>query len=155
LGAVADSLHTELILPDHYRVANAVGAVVGSIMVTEELIVYPHVAADGLEPSGYYVQTQEGRRLCDGLQDALAIARDQSRERALGAALRSGADSPQLAVETHQDGLDTFRIKATAMGNPRLARGAKPDAPSPGNDARRPQRQGPVGRPTAAARSAQ
>jgi N-methylhydantoinase A/oxoprolinase/acetone carboxylase beta subunit len=143
LGAVADSLHTELILPDHYQVANAVGAVAGSIMVTEELIVYPRVAADGRDPSGYYVQTQEARRLCDGLQDALAVARDLSRERALGAALRSGADSPQLTVETHQDGLDTFRIKATALGNPRLARGAGLDAPSSGSGSRRPPHQAP------------
>ena len=155
LGAVADSFHTELILPEHYRVANAVGAVVGSIMVTEELIVYPHVAANGLEPSGYYVQTQEARRFCDGLPDALAIARELCRERALGAALRSGADSPEITVETHPDGLDSFRIKATAMGNPRLARGARFDSPSFGRDVHRPRHQAPVRRHTTAAGSAQ
>ena len=43
-------------------------------------------------------------------------------ERALGAALRSGADNPQVTVIEETDGLDTFRIRAKAVGNPRLTR---------------------------------
>jgi hypothetical protein len=54
------------------------------------------------------------------LDDALACARALSKERALGAALRSGADNPQVVVEQLTDGLDTYRIRAKAMGNPRL-----------------------------------
>jgi hypothetical protein len=69
--------------------------------------------------------------------------------------LRSGAESPQLTVETHQDGLETFRIKATAMGNPRLAHGARPDSPSSGSDLRRPMRETPARRHTTAAGSVQ
>jgi len=121
LENVADILYTKLILPDHHPVANAVGAVAGTIMVAEEIIVYPRVAADGLEAIGYYVQAKEERQLFDELEDALANARKLSRERALGAALRSGADNPQVAMEEKTDGLDTYRIRARAMGNPRLA----------------------------------
>ena len=55
-------------------------------------------------------------------ESALARARTLSQERALGAAIRSGADNPQVTVEELTDGLDTYRIRAKAIGNPRLAR---------------------------------
>ena len=51
-----------------------------------------------------------------------SCARCLSRERALGAALRSGADNPQVTVEELTDGLDTYRVRAKAVGNPRLTR---------------------------------
>lgn len=144
LAPVAAALHTELILPTHHSVANAVGAAAGSIMVAEELIVYPRVAADGLETVGYYVQTKEGRQLYDGLQDALTAAREVSRERAFGAALRSGADNPQVVVEERPDGLDTYRIRATAMGSPRLACRRRPAETPVSDDARTARRRSEV-----------
>jgi N-methylhydantoinase A/oxoprolinase/acetone carboxylase beta subunit len=121
LPSVAEALHTELILPDHHEVANAVGAIAGSVMVEEELLVYPQLSSSGLEVFGFYVQASDERHHFEELADALAFARDLSQERALGAALRSGADSPQVTVEELTDGLDTFRIRAKAIGNPRLA----------------------------------
>ncbi len=121
LKPVADALHTELILPEHYQVANALGAIAGTIMVTEEMLVYPRWSESGLEVLGYYVQTDEARREFETANEALAHARALSQERALGAALRSGADNPQVVVQELSDGLDTFRIRAKAMGNPRLA----------------------------------
>ena len=45
-----------------------------------------------------------------------------SRERALGAALRSGADNPEVTVKEKTDGLDAYRIRAKAVGKPRLMR---------------------------------
>jgi N-methylhydantoinase A/oxoprolinase/acetone carboxylase beta subunit len=120
LKDVADVLHTDLILPEHHQVANAVGAVAGSIMVTEEIIVYPRVSGDGLEVTGYYVQTKDEREVFEEAGDALDHARAVSKERALGAALRSGADHPQVLIKEQTDGLDTYRIQARAVGNPRL-----------------------------------
>jgi hypothetical protein len=121
LKDVAEALHTELILPDHYPVANALGAVAGSVMVAEEVLVYPHLSTSGLEVLGYYVQTSDGRQAFEEEGEALAHARDLSQERARGAALRSGADNPQVVVEQISDGLDTYRVRAKAMGNPRLS----------------------------------
>ncbi|MGD8793561.1 MAG: hydantoinase/oxoprolinase family protein [Anaerolineae bacterium] len=120
--AVAELLHTELILPEFYGVANAVGAIAGSVMVEEELLVYPRLSRDGLEVLGYYVQARDERHEFEEVGEALAKARALSEERALGAALRSGADNPQVTVEEMTDGLDTYRIRAKAIGNPRLAR---------------------------------
>jgi len=135
LRQVADVLHTDLILHEHHQVANALGAIAGSVMVVEEILVYPMLSQSGLEVLGYYVQMsdrggrqsdrggrQSGRLEFEELEDALAQARALSKERALGAALRSGADNPQVVVEELTDGLDTYRIRAKAMGNPRLTR---------------------------------
>ncbi len=120
LKDVADVLHTDLILPEHYQVANALGAIAGTVMVVEEILVYPMLSSSGLEVLGYYVQTSEERHEFEEVDDALAHARALGRERALGAALRSGADNPQVVMEELTDGLDTYRIRAKAMGNPRL-----------------------------------
>ena len=88
--------------------ANAVGAIAGTVMVTEEILVYPMLNNAGLEVLGYYVQTGEERLEFEELADALAHARSLSHERALGGALRSGADNPQVVVEESADGLDTY-----------------------------------------------
>jgi len=128
LKDVAAAFHTDLILPEHHQVANAMGAIAGTVMVVEEILVYPRLSSSGLEVLGYYVQTSNrsgqggGREEFEEAGDALAHARALSRERALGAALRCGADNPQVVVEELSDGLDTFRIRAKAMGNPRLTK---------------------------------
>jgi N-methylhydantoinase A/oxoprolinase/acetone carboxylase beta subunit len=120
LKEVAEALHTDLILPEHHQVANALGAIAGTVMVVEEILVYPRLSHDGLEVLGYYVQTSEEREAFEESEDALSHARTLAAERALGAALRSGAENPQVAVEEVVDGLDTYRVRAKAMGNPRL-----------------------------------
>ena len=122
LPDVADVLHTDLILPDHHEVANAVGAVAGSVMVSEELRIYPRLSEASMEVIGFYVQTNEGREYFEEEEDALDHARRLSQERALRAALRAGADNPQVIVIEISDGLDSYRIRAEAMGNPRLAK---------------------------------
>ena len=121
LQGVADVLHTDLVLPEHHQVANAVGAIAGSVMVTEEILIYPRLSREGLDVLGYYVQTSDERQEFEEAEDALVHARALSQERALGAALRSGADNPQVMIEELVDGLDTYRIRAKAVGNPRLA----------------------------------
>ena len=74
-----------------------------------------------LEVLGYYVQASDERHEFEELSDALAHARALSQERALGAAVRSGADNPQVTLDEVSDGLDTYRIRAKAVGNPRLS----------------------------------
>jgi N-methylhydantoinase A/oxoprolinase/acetone carboxylase beta subunit len=122
LKPVAEALHTDLILPEHYPVANALGAVAGTVMVTEEILIYPRLDNAGLEVIGYYTQNGAERREFEELGPAMASARALSQERALGGALRSGADNPQVVIEESTDGLDTYRVRAKAMGKPRLAR---------------------------------
>jgi N-methylhydantoinase A/oxoprolinase/acetone carboxylase beta subunit len=122
LKTVADALDTEIILPPYHPVANAVGAVAGSVMVTEETIVYPHLSAEGLDVIGYYVQNSVERLSFEQADEALCHARDMCRERVMQEAVLAGADNPQVIVEELSEGLDTYRIRARAVGNPRLAR---------------------------------
>lgn len=122
LPDVAEALHAELILPDHHHVANAVGAIAGSVMVEEEILVYPKLSRRGFEVLGYYVQAGDVRSEFEDLADAIRNARSLGKERAWGAAIRSGAENPTVSVDQLDDGLDTYRIRAKAIGNPRLAR---------------------------------
>lgn len=124
LEEVAGALNAQLILPEHHEVANALGAIAGSVMVVEEVLVYPRLDKSGLEVMGYYVQTSEDRKDFEqeALDECLGYAKDLARERALAAAVRSGADSPEVVTSMETEGLDTYRIQARAMGNPRLAK---------------------------------
>lgn len=120
LKDVANVLQTDLILPQHFEVANAVGAVAGTVMTSEEVLVYPQMSRDGLEIMGYYVQNSDERHTFEALRDALDHARAVASERALDTAVRSGADNPQVHIEEQIEGLDIYRIHVKAMGNPRL-----------------------------------
>ena len=120
LDRVARILNNELILPDNYQVANAAGAVAGSVMVTEEILIYPHLSTGDIDVIGYFLQARDGREEIEELEDALNKAKRVAGENALSAALRSGADNPQVDIEVIQDGMDSYRIKARAVGKPRL-----------------------------------
>lgn len=120
LKEVATALHTELILPEHHEVANAAGAVAASVMVNEEIVIYPRLTQRGLKVIGYYVQMSEGRELYEALEAARARARRLGRERVLERAREAGADNPRVLVEEIVTGMDSYRIRAKALGNPRL-----------------------------------
>jgi hypothetical protein len=122
LREAAAILHTELILPRHHEVANAVGAIAGSVVVTEEILVYPRMSGEGLDVVGYYVQASDRRLEFDSDAEAIACARQLCHDRALANALRSGAENPRVLLEESPDGLDTYRVRARAVGNPRLHR---------------------------------
>jgi N-methylhydantoinase A/oxoprolinase/acetone carboxylase beta subunit len=123
LPEVAKKLHTDLVLPDYHEVANAIGAVAGSVMVECEGLVYPKLSKAGLDVIAYYVQSTNGRKEYEDLNDAMAALREQVRENALQAAVDSGADNPQVMLVEISDGIDTYRVRARATGNPRLKKG--------------------------------
>ena len=122
LKDVADALQTDLILPQHFEVANAVGAVAGSVMASEEILVYPRMSKEGFEVLGYYVQSGNGRQVFGRMEEAMACARTVGRRRALREAAQSGAHNPEVMIEELTDGLDSYRIRARALGSPRLSR---------------------------------
>lgn len=122
LREAAEILHTDLVLPPHHQVANAVGAIAGSVVIAEEILVYPRLSGEGLDVVGYYVQASDNRLQFESIAAALTCARRLCHERALQKALRSGADNPQVVLEESPDGLDTYRVRARAVGSPRLQR---------------------------------
>jgi N-methylhydantoinase A/oxoprolinase/acetone carboxylase beta subunit len=121
--AVAEALHTRLHIPPHAEVANAVGAVVGSVMQTVRALVAP---LD--EERGFRVHLSEEVRDFPELASAVQYARQQASDLARALALRAGAASVQVSV-TQQDhsvevsGDSLFlgsEVAATAAGRPRL-----------------------------------
>ena len=121
LDASTRTLHTDLVLPEHYQVANAVGATAGSIMVSEEVLIYPKLSESGLDVIGYFVQSSYDRLEYQELATALEFARRLSHEYVYSAAIRSGAANPEVIINEKMDGIDTYRIFAQAYGKPRLS----------------------------------
>jgi N-methylhydantoinase A/oxoprolinase/acetone carboxylase beta subunit len=118
LERVARALHTELILPPHFGVANAVGAVAGSVVASREAVVYPQLY--DLNVVGYYVQAGDGRQHFSELQPALDYARQTVGQSAMQEAAAGGAATPHLVLATEPDGPDAYRVHAKAIGMPRL-----------------------------------
>ncbi len=120
LKDAASVLNTELILPEHYQVANAAGAVAGSVMVTEKILVYPRLSKGDIDVIGYYLQARDAREEFEELGEALEAAQRMAGDLAESAALRSGAMNPQVQVDVIQDGLDSYLVQARAVGKPCL-----------------------------------
>lgn len=118
LPRVAELLHTDLILPPHFEVANAVGAVAGSVIAVEEAWILPQ--SRGLNVVGFYVQTSQIRRRFSRLDEALAFARKALGAQALENARSAGAVDPQVSFEQLPDGAESYRLRARAIGNPQL-----------------------------------
>ncbi|MFP4475257.1 MAG: hydantoinase/oxoprolinase N-terminal domain-containing protein [Desulfatibacillaceae bacterium] len=115
---VAEAMRSQFVLPRHSEVANAVGAVAGSVVVDSEAIVYVRETSG----SRKYVVKLEGRsKTYSDYEQAVAFARDTVSETALEMARAAGASYPQVHVEVVREG-PMERIQARAMGNPSLAR---------------------------------
>ena len=113
---VAQSLHTSFILPEYAPVANAVGAVAGSVIVEKEAIIY---ARDDKGAAVYVVQI-EGHSI-DFTEDEEAIdyAEQTVIELTQEGAVAAGAVDPQVMVQKSTEG-HLQRIVARGIGNPRL-----------------------------------
>jgi len=121
---VARRLHTELVLPPHAEVSNAIGAVAGSVV---QKVVATITAP---EEGRFRVHLPNGNRDFAGLEAAAECAVTESRGLALGRAQQAGA--ADIHVEHVREdnivrgvgGRDIFietKVAATATGRPRLA----------------------------------
>jgi N-methylhydantoinase A/oxoprolinase/acetone carboxylase beta subunit len=119
LPAVAEMLGTKLILPEHYAVANAVGAVAGSVMSTHEAWVLPVMR--GMNITGFYVQMGDQRKRFTRAEPAIEYAKNKLKDLALDEALRSGARDALVEIEKLNEGAESYRMRATAIGTPRLS----------------------------------
>ncbi|HMA67800.1 MAG TPA: hydantoinase/oxoprolinase family protein [Desulfosalsimonadaceae bacterium] len=114
---VAETLKAPFILPDHAHVANAAGAVAGSVMADKEALVYVQ-EVDGAH--AHIVQIGDERNSFSEYEEAFAYAKAKVKELAVESASSSGAVSPQASVKVKTDGA-IERVQARAVGNPRLS----------------------------------
>ncbi|MEE9307273.1 MAG: hydantoinase/oxoprolinase family protein [Spirochaetia bacterium] len=126
---VAESLHTELVIPSHAEVANAVGAVVGSVMQSVRVLISP--LDGGVRASGelFRVHCEDGVHDFHELEEAASFAVEAAKARAEELARRAGASSVKVVADREDHnamaaGEEFFvqsLVTATATGRPHLA----------------------------------
>ncbi|MFP3853152.1 MAG: hydantoinase/oxoprolinase N-terminal domain-containing protein [Anaerolineales bacterium] len=114
LPRVAELLEAELIIPPHHEVANAVGAVAGSVAASQEAWIYPQMR--GRHVGGYYVQAGAGRKRFATLEQARVFAAEQCRQAAEAQAARSGVEQPQIDMRWIEEGAESYRLRVQASG---------------------------------------
>jgi N-methylhydantoinase A/oxoprolinase/acetone carboxylase beta subunit len=118
---VARRLGAQLVVPEHAAVCNAVGAVVGVVSETVDILV------NQPQWKVFRVHDPAGIRDFAETEEALAVAKDVARELALAAARRAGATDPHVetfvterrAASTSSDTyLAEAVVRARATGRP-------------------------------------
>ncbi len=126
-GAVGTRLGTRMVLPEHAGVANAIGAVVGQVMMHAEAM----VTSPG--EGRFIAHLATGAELFSGRDAALAAAEAALRASAQAQARAAGAEDVRLTVEREVqeaeiEGRTMFieaRVRVTASGRPRIAGGGE------------------------------
>ena len=113
----AEMLSAPFIMPKHYDVANAVGAVSGSVMESKQALLFTRKTADTVT---HVVQIDEETKTFQEWEDACDYAEETVEERAREALLNAGATAPHIDLNRRQDGA-VLRILARAVGNPKLS----------------------------------
>jgi len=127
--AVASRLGAELVVPEHAEVANAIGAITGSIIETVEILIDPIYTPAGIDH--YAVHTPMEKADFGNLKDAVAYAKSMAEKLSREKAIRAGASqqieirvekSDQIATAIEGYGESNFllesRIKAVAISKP-------------------------------------
>ncbi|MFO7637626.1 MAG: hydantoinase/oxoprolinase family protein [Clostridia bacterium] len=131
LPDVAKALGTKCIIPKDAPVANALGAIVGNIMVKKEVRILPEYSATGI--TGYIVFLTEGNRYVKTYEEALEIAQDIVRVDSKAQARHMGAVGEIIVKTQIVTSTGTFTkdmekgsvlletlVSATALGKPVL-----------------------------------
>lgn len=123
LPRVAEKLHTSLVIPEHAEVANAVGAAVGKIMETVEVLIKP-----GEGYGQYLVHSSWTCRMFEDLEEATSYAMYEAKRRAAEAAEKAGAKDFELVVDFQpvyacyglmdQDIFVEAHLEVSAVGRP-------------------------------------
>ncbi len=132
LPQTAERLHTQLIVPTHAEVANAIGAITGGVFETVEMLIQPLPGFGSVENPPCLVYAPDERREFDNQELALAYAETHGEELARAAAARESAvdvhittkrDDQFAAIRDGWGGSILLEIKLTftAVGKPGFA----------------------------------
>lgn len=125
LEPVAEVLGTRAVYPQDAGVANAVGAITGSILGEETVLIRPRYAVGGIV--GYGCHGSDKAFETEDYEGALAWAKETARERAVQQALSMGASNLQVTADfvenrgSLRDGAEGILLEtvvyARAVGN--------------------------------------
>jgi hypothetical protein len=115
LTEAARLLGTSAIFPDHYEVANAVGTVVGNVMIRMEGEVVPDLL--GMDVDGYMARVGGLQQSFAELHEAKTYIRQQLTELVYAESVAAGASDPLVACEEREilDGM-IVQFSAWAVG---------------------------------------
>jgi N-methylhydantoinase A/oxoprolinase/acetone carboxylase beta subunit len=124
LPPVAEALGTTILLPDHYEVANAVGTVVGNVMVAQDGEVFPRMV--GAAASGYYARVANLQQWFKKYEEALQFAQVTLKNRVAQEAHEAGTHNAVIHCEVREiiDGIAA--LHAWAIGKPDLDGSGRP-----------------------------
>ena len=122
LPRAAEILQTEMIVPEHAEVANAVGAATGKIMESVNVLVKP-----GEDPNVFLIHTPWAMHVMDELAASLTFAENEAKVHAAAVAKKAGAQDYELLVNREEvyTGINLIgaekifvecRIRVTAVG---------------------------------------
>jgi N-methylhydantoinase A/oxoprolinase/acetone carboxylase beta subunit len=129
LPRTSQQLHTELVIPEHAGVANAVGAVAGGVVQQTRIIIHP---LDSLK-SLFRVHLSDGVHDFTDLEAGVAYAQAVVPEQLAALARQAGADQVEVKM-VRQDNIAPIKpdwggelyldteLTFTAIGRPSLAR---------------------------------
>jgi N-methylhydantoinase A/oxoprolinase/acetone carboxylase beta subunit len=118
LSSVAEALGTTITFPNHYEVANAIGAVVGNVVVRREGEVYPDI--EGAAWVGFFVQAGNALTRFDKFDEAVAFGIQTLKNLAITEAQAAGAENIIASCEEHKIWTGMTRLSAWAIGKPGL-----------------------------------
>jgi N-methylhydantoinase A/oxoprolinase/acetone carboxylase beta subunit len=118
IGRAARLINARFILPDHFEVANAVGAVCGYVAETIETMVYVRESEEHFT----YITAHEGKQTkFKDYEECCDFAEDKARSLAQEAAKKSGATDCFVELKKRKEG-SVLRFVARALGNPKLSK---------------------------------
>ncbi len=127
---VVTKLKTNLVIPPYAEVANAVGAVTGSVVIDTHLEIDPIYNVAGI--TGYVLHSPEEKKDFDSLEEAIDYGMKVGLQIARREAKKSGAEDIEIRTERIDEGGDVGGnvssslylgtiLKFTAIGRPRMA----------------------------------
>jgi N-methylhydantoinase A/oxoprolinase/acetone carboxylase beta subunit len=116
LPPVAEALGTQMLLPEHFAVANAVGTVVGGVVVRKEGEVFPHI--EGVAVSGYFARLDSSQGEFESYDEAVEYASQTLQHLALEEARQAGAQQPRVECRVHHGIPGMASVLVEAYGYP-------------------------------------
>jgi N-methylhydantoinase A/oxoprolinase/acetone carboxylase beta subunit len=118
LPSVAAALGTQIILPEHYAVANAVGTVVGSVLVRQEADVFPCVVGHSI--TGYFARVDSRQVKFNSFEEAVDYSRQVLTDAILQAARLAGSSDPHIEIIETDSTHSMMHLSAWGTGKPTL-----------------------------------
>jgi N-methylhydantoinase A/oxoprolinase/acetone carboxylase beta subunit len=116
LPPVAEALNAPIVFPEFYEVANAVGTVVGNVVVRQEAEVFPHL--EGASIVGYYARAGSNQLLFSTYELALEHARNVMNHLLKEELSEAGAKQSEISIDEKIIWEGMIHLSGIGVGKP-------------------------------------